>query len=545
MSEKAKEIDIREHLNVIYRRKWYFMVPFSLIVTVSSVVTFLIPKTYMSSATIVVQKKSDPLGVERISINKIPALTSLITSRSNVENIVRKAGLDRNVSDPVRYETLIKYVVSNLKIHSKGGTLTISFAGRKPKLCMQIVNMVTGIFAEQDIKVESKYDKTIEFIEKQSKVYERKLLEASDLIRQFREINVDQLPESSSINAAIIEKSKISLEEIEEKLALGKEEIIKIEKILSNESETIDTELDKGPKTKRKLGPIELKLVALNQKMETLLVTYTEKYPEVRKVRDEIELLKEQLKESSMQVSKSKKHADKNQEDSLSMHVTSVNPEYIRLTRELAKLKKAQMSYKEERNSLLENISQAEENLRGIPRHEQELKTLANDFKTYQRIYSQLQSKLQASKLRKEMEAWGGGTYFKVVRPASLPLHPIAPQMWKMITIGVILGALIGVSAAFWAELMDNSIRDLDGAKEFFNAPILAAIPKVYVEFEVLRKRRLNMFLFVMGSFYIIFIIILITREILLQVAPEVLEFQTYKDMLNQFLQTLGISPLS
>jgi len=539
----SKEFDIREHVNVILRRRWYFMVPFSLIVTVSSIVTFLIPKTYRSSATIVIRQKRDPLGVAHISINKIPALTKLVKSRENLENIIKKVGLDKNVVDPIQYETLIKYVAGNLKVRSRGSSLSVTFTGRSPKLCMQIVNLVSGIFSEQDVKVESKYDRSIDYIERQSKVYERKVLEASELIRQFREIHMDQLPESDSINKELAKESRAGLEKVEEKIDGIKGAILGFEEKLTAEPETLDSFTSERSKDK-KLTPLEVKLKGLNGELESLLVTYTEKYPSVKQVKDEIDLVKAQIQESYAEEKKVIRSVD-SQEDALSLHVTAVNPVFVSVNKQLVDAKRKLITLKEERNEYLENISQSEENLRAVPRHEQELKTLAATFKTYQGVYRGLQRNLQESKLRREMEAWGGGTYFKVVNPASLPLHPIAPQMWKMITIGVILGGLIGITAAFWAELMDHSIRDLETAKSYFSVPILAAIPKVYVEVEIIRKRRLNMFLFVIGSFYVIFIVILITREILLQIAPDILEFQTYKEIINQFLQTLGISPLS
>jgi len=382
MADKAKEFDIKEHLNVIVRRKWYFMVPFSLIVTVSSIVTFLIPKTYRSGATIVIRQRKDPLGVAHVSISKIPALTSLVTSRENIENIIKKVGLDKDVVDPIQYETLINYVKGNLSVRGRGGSLNVSFSGRNPKLCMQIVNLVTGIFSEQDVKVESKWTRTIEYVERQLKEYERKVLEASELIRRFREIHVDQLPESGAINNELIIKSQKGLQETESSIEANKQKIEKIERLLSSEDETVSTfkNEDEGNK---KLTPLEKKLKLLNVRLENLLVTYTEKYPSVRQIKDEIDLVKEQIKDS-FAVEKTVQREETDREDSLSLHVASVNPAFIRLNKQLADSKRERLNLNEGRNQFVENISQAEENLRAIPRHEQELKTLVNNFKSYQ-----------------------------------------------------------------------------------------------------------------------------------------------------------------
>jgi hypothetical protein len=97
------------------------------------------------------------------------------------------------------------------------------------------------------------------------------------------------------------------------------------------------------------------------------------------------------------------------------------------------------------------------------------------------------------------------------------------------------------VCVAFGAEYTDHSIRDLNDVPSLLKIPVLATVPTVLTEVEIIKKRRLNMSLFVAGGFYIIFMILLIIRELVIAYVPSLLDLQAYKDILYKLMDLVGV----
>jgi len=107
--------------------------------------------------------------------------------------------------------------------------------------------------------------------------------------------------------------------------------------------------------------------------------------------------------------------------------------------------------------------------------------------------------------------------------------------------VGSILGVVLGVCVTFWAEYTDHSMRTLDDVQVNLKIPVLTTIPTVFTEEEIIKKRRLNMFLFVMGSFYLMLMVLLIVKELITAYIPNLLYLQTYKDLLYKLMDLARI----
>lgn len=100
-------------------------------------------------------------------------------------------------------------------------------------------------------------------------------------------------------------------------------------------------------------------------------------------------------------------------------------------------------------------------------------KILAREVATNKSIY---QSLLERSK---EIEATVGAavTNIQIVDYARPPLYPFKPRVALNLALGLVLGLLVGVGTAFVFEYFDNTIKNPDEMAEKFGIPVLGLIP--------------------------------------------------------------------
>lgn len=66
----------------------------------------------------------------------------------------------------------------------------------------------------------------------------------------------------------------------------------------------------------------------------------------------------------------------------------------------------------------------------------------------------------------------------EVVRRASVPTDPSRPRPKLSAAIGLMLGLLLGITAAFALEMFDRRFKDEEAVEAFFQLPLIAVIPR-------------------------------------------------------------------
>lgn len=89
-------------------------------------------------------------------------------------------------------------------------------------------------------------------------------------------------------------------------------------------------------------------------------------------------------------------------------------------------------------------------------------------------LYDMLESKLQQASI----DAGLASIDTSIVDKASIPAFPAEPRVLLTVMIGTCIGLISGLGAAFLSELMNDTVRDMEGVEAVTGVPALAAIPK-------------------------------------------------------------------
>jgi polysaccharide chain length determinant protein (PEP-CTERM system associated) len=255
-------------------------------------------------------------------------------------------------------------------------------------------------------------------------------------------------------------------------------------------------------------GTPQARLSYLNNQLVTLTAKYTENYPEVIKVKHEIEELKKGIA----------REKTPNAETGGS-ETSSINPIYQQLREELSKTDMEIESLRTRVAELSRQQRQLEQRLGQMPKEQEEWSKLQRDRNVSQKIYDELLQKLENAKVSKDLEVTNKGGSFRVVDPAVLPLLPAKPNRVMMILLGLLFGSLSGIGAVLGLEHLKPSFKDEGSIETLLKVPVLATIPQITTEEDKLSARKQDRRVFIATAAYLFIIGLVLTREFLYRYA--------------------------
>jgi polysaccharide chain length determinant protein (PEP-CTERM system associated) len=508
MQENAQAFDIKRYIAIILRRKYLALSVGLAALSLLTWGSFLLPKIYEASSTVFIEKNSmvNPLtqgaGVPSNMDERLRTIKDSIMSRNIIERVIKKLGMDAKAKNAAQYEGLIDDVRKNLDIKVKGANpretdlVTISYTGGDPKTVMEIVNTLVSEYIEETLgyRRTDAYS-TYEFIQSQLLEYKKKLDESDMATREFREKNPHMVPQSETTLLGRLEGFQTSRIEAEIRL---KELIRKrdtIYKQLSGEKELTVAFVTRE-------GSPQARLNYLNNQLMLLMTKYTDNYPEVIKVKSEIEELKRQIA-----------HGKESRLEESGAETSAMNPIYQQLKEEFTRTD-AEIESLRARSAELSRQQQAAQGILGrMPKEQEEWSKLQRDRNVYQKIYDDLLQKLENARVSKDIELTDKTTTFRVVDPAVLPSSPVKPDRVKMILLGIFLGIASGIGTALGLEYLDPSFKDEDSIESKLKLPVLVTIPRMVTEADELSAKRLDRRVFLASGAYLFIIGLVLIEE--------------------------------
>ncbi len=164
-----EEVDLRDYLRVIGKRKWTILITLVVCILFSLLFTFLPKPVYRIKSTFEIG--SVPIGTVRapepIMIMTTEATAQLCKSDYLLNKVRKILGLPKKEK--------IK-----IKVESKGSTITISLESSLPEKAVKIVNTITNLAIKEQNAI---YQEKLRELEKEAKEIQKKI---DSLLRQQR-----------------------------------------------------------------------------------------------------------------------------------------------------------------------------------------------------------------------------------------------------------------------------------------------------------------------------------------------------------------------
>lgn len=478
-----------DYVKIVKQRIWYLIVPFILVVVISSVVALALPAIYKSTANILIEQREIPeeyvlssmttFAEQRMQSINQRVLTStrlleLIKQFNLYEDLQQKETIDE-VIEKMRDDIALTPVNVEIADRKSGRTasatiaFTLSYEGKDPKKVQQVANTITSLFLKEDIKVrKDQASSTSEFLKDEK---DRILTQVNDYEKQlseFKEKNVNSLPEMFQVNMQALNNSQRNIEQTKENMRALKEKEGALSEELANTIKDYEsTQVGQKDDDERRLEALKMELINLKTKFSDL-------YPDVKKIKQEIIDLEKKVETSKK---------EKDEDDMIK------NPAYVTLSSRLAGLKSDIESVKISLKDLTQQETMYQARIAATPAVEEKYNALLTERNVLKAKLGDLQSKMMEADVAQVLESKQKGERFTLIEAARLPEKPFKPNRLAIVLIGIVLGLGAGVGLASIAEFSDSSFRDEAALARATGYPVLTEIPIIVTEEDRAKKR--------------------------------------------------------
>jgi polysaccharide chain length determinant protein (PEP-CTERM system associated) len=478
-ARKVSPVDLV--LGICKRRWWLALVVFAAPFTaVLGLVTFA-PDVYEATAKVVVERQQVPEAFVKTTVtseleSRLRAISEEVLSRTRLQELITRYNLYPNLRQTVPPETLVERMRANilpLTLSSEGKgprsvtvSFTIGFRGGDPQTVALVTNALAAFYIEENLKVRERMATgTAQFLRVQLEETKKRLDEQERRVSDFKRKHIGELPNQMSANLTLLERlgTQLALNSTNMARALERREVL-LKEIAEADA----------------LGPnaapdaIAPRLVKLREQLTEARTRFTDKHPDIRRLREEIALLENQL----------------SQEKAPEVEATKLaNPTLSRLRQSLAEKDAEIRALRAEEKNIRTAMADYQRRVDNSPRREQEFQELDRDYETTKDLYRSLLKRYDEAQLAENMEQSQKGEQFRVVDRALPPTAPAAPKRLKLILMGLVAALGLGVGAAVLAEQLDGSFHAVDDLRDFSPVPVLLTLPRIVTATDVARSQ--------------------------------------------------------
>lgn len=473
-------------LRELRARRLALAAAFAGIAIVVALVGLLWPSKYESAATVqviernIIQPLMEGRAVATGVSDRAAIAREVIFSRRILNEVMAAGGWLKKNPSPREQELIAEEIKRRTTISSPGQNLIrIAYSDSDPERAYHVAQKFAELFISESLAAKERESRNaFQFIAGQVDDYHRKLTDAENRLKAFREKNADARPGSDADVASHISTLRSRIEDAQTQIAEIDMRESSLDRQLSGETEL------SGVVTRE--GQYREQIAELQSKLDTLRLSYTDEYPDVVALRHQIDDLQNQL---------ARVQAVRAQAQASGQPVTPnvvFNPIYQQMRGDLTKARS-------DRAALVARIADtrkllADEVERGkrVAASEATLAELTRDYEVNRDIYQDLLKRREGARLSMQMDEEHQGLTFRIQEAAALPLLPSGLRFMHFLAIGLILGALLPVGLLVGMVRLDPRVRDAQLLTRDYGLPVLVTVPAFAGAVARERETRLN-----------------------------------------------------
>ena len=484
-------------LRRVWQRRWISLAVAWFVAVVGAIGVLTLPDEFESEARIYVDTDSllGPL-LQGITVqddigSRVEIMQRTLLSKPNVMDVIRTVDLDLTVHSPEEMEALVEGLTRRTTVKAQTRQLfTVTHVADDPELAKDIVESLLTIFIESNVgahRTDVQGAKT--FLNNQIEAYEKQLRETEKRLADFKSKHTDVLGTKNFTSRLSDARDELEQASIEYEDAL-----IRLEKLEQRLAETAQyVSADTAPQSSggsQYVDPTLERISILEQRLDDLLLRYTEQHPDVITTRRQLKGLREQYEAERRAAAENGSSTG----GGAPVQGPKVqNPIYEELQLRLVEAE-SEVAMKERR---VENAQQNLERLRRMantaPKLEAELADLNRDYRVLQDKYQDLLSRRESARISEAREIQTKSVEFRIVDPPEAPVRPTGPN--RPLYLGVVLVFAFGAGGGFAYLLaqLDESFPSPDRLRETFGVPVIGTIARATSVASDWKRRAVNL----------------------------------------------------
>ena len=497
MPEKTDTLKIDHYLGLVLKHRWLLIIPFCIAMVTGMFLVIKLPKIYEASTLILVTPQRVPSEFVQSIVtadvdSRISTISEQILSRSNLEKVIKKFGL---FSGPKYSDMFLEDMYTNLRSRievkvnrgsrrTEADTFAITFKGPDPETVMAVTNNLAGSFINENLKVrEAQAVGTSDFLANELITKRQRLEEVEQKLREYRRQYMGELPEQLDANLRILERIQTQLSERGKTLRDEKSRLVVIENQIEGNRKILAESRETG--TVSEEGDV-LSLELLKAQLNTLKSNYTDRHPDVIKLKAQIAELEGKQQAGELQ-SAGESRPNISGDPALQLVSNTLNE----LMRQRVELSGEIKNIALEVTELKQQLGEYQQRVERTPKREQELMALKRDYENTQESYNSLLNRKLEAEIAVNMEKKQKGEQSRIVDRAALPRKPVSPDMRKLFLLSVAAGLGLGGGLIFLFDFFNSSLKQPKDFESKLGLTVLATIPKLLSPKDKI-LRRLN-----------------------------------------------------
>lgn len=532
-----KDLEIKDVKGFVKRRKKAFGIIFFTILICGFVLAIALPPIYQSKGTIRLHDQQIPEDfvkqpVKEFAVERIEKISQQVLSRPKLIEIINSFDLYQDIKGDRSDTELVNKLRDNIALETITADLTstkghtsfvtvafnISFQGKEPETVKKVTETLSKLYLEEDLKNRKNmvagttnfFEKEIERLKEEINLQEKK-------ISQFKEKHLRGLPSDQSYNLQTVARLERELDQKDMNLGVLQERKLLLEAQLASVKPLTPIVVEGKNVT---ANPNE-RLKELRLQLTQLTSVYSDRHPDIKKLKREIAKLEAEVKQSDESVGKVKRlnqleikrasakaelgpnHPDvkaidkeikllRNEIDNLMTESAKVsiseenpdNPVYINLRMQIATVELQINALHEEKGKIKDEIKVYQRRTENAPGIEKELNALYRDYDNSKNRYAELSNKLMNAKVVEEMEGTQKGQRFSITSPAYLPQKPSKPNRSAILLLSFLIALGLSSALVVVQESVDDSIKTSSNLKELTGVPVFASVSYIVTDQE-------------------------------------------------------------
>lgn len=438
-----------QFLQILQARYKLALLIFVLTVTATVAVSLLLPKQYSASAAVVVDVKSpDPVSGLMLQGMMAPGYMStqidIINSDRVAKAVVKLLRMDENagirqqwLADTKGKGQLNDWLAAllgqklDVKPARDSNVITINYTGTDPEFAAAVANGFSQAYIDVNLDLRlAPARQYAAFFEQQAKAARDKLELAQAVMSTYQQVNgITTADERMDFETARLNETSSQLTTVQGLTTDSQS------KRLNARADTI-AEVIQSPL----INGIKSDIARLQSKLADTNITLGPNHPQTLRAESELAALKEQLQSETRKITSS-----------------------IETTYQVGKQRERQLQ---------SALAAQKARVLQLNKQRDELNVMRRDIESAQRTFELMSQRASQATI----ESRANQTNISVLNPAVAPQDPSKPRVLLNALVAVILGTLLGITAALVMELTHRRIRSVEDLLEALEIPSLGSV---------------------------------------------------------------------
>ena len=493
---------LRSRAASTWRYRWYAVAAAWVIGIAGWTAVSMMPDRYRATARVYVDTQSilrpllAGLAMQPNTTQIVEMMSRTLISRPNLDRLIEMAGLEAGGAKSARaHEDTLTRLNRDLTITSTGAQnfYAISFTDSERQQSLRVVSSLLKIFEQGLGEKRKDSDSARDFIDEQMKIYGERLTAAETAVTEFKRQNMGLMPGQGQNYFTRLAEAKTALNQARLELAEAEQGRDAVKRRFSS-SEAPPSLIEErvaeqgGPSLDIGTNPeLDSRITALQQKLDTLRLTYTERHPDIAGLVSAIEQLKAQQqreREQRLREARAKKSAP------AVSRAQPQDPVHAQLAMSMAEYEASVASLQTRVREYERRYNELRAAANAVPQVEAAYTQLTRDYETIKKNYDQLAARRESAQLTGDVQSNANVMEFRVIDPPQVPARPDWPNRPLLLSGVLFLAIGGGIAIAFVISQLRPTIDSEHALRELSGLAVFGTVAMAWSGEEERRKRK-------------------------------------------------------